>query len=98
MLLDDAGWVGELAAWARVLGKPRAILVISAHWEQRPAALGATQPVPLIYDFYGFPERFYRLRYACPGAPDVAARVRELCAAASIATIDEPERGLDHGA
>jgi 4,5-DOPA dioxygenase extradiol len=98
MLLDDAGWVGELAAWARALGKPRAVLVISAHWEQRPAALGATSPVPLIYDFYGFPEKYYRLGYPCPGAPELAARVRELCAAASIATHDEPGRGLDHGA
>ncbi len=98
MLLDDAGWVAELAAWARALPRPRAVLVISAHWEQRPVALGATTPVPLIYDFYGFPDKFYRLRYASPGAPALAARVRELCAAASIATIDEPARGLDHGA
>jgi 4,5-DOPA dioxygenase extradiol len=98
MLLDDAGWVAELGAWARALPRPRALLVISAHWEQRPASLGATTPVPLIYDFYGFPERFYRLQYASPGAPELAARVRELCAAASIATHDEPSRGLDHGA
>ena len=98
MLLDDAKWVGELADWAKALPRPRAILVISAHWEQRPAALGATTPVPLIYDFYGFPEKYYRLTYPCAGAPDVAARVRELCAAAGIATRDEPERGLDHGA
>ncbi len=98
MLLADAGWVAELGAWARALPRPRAVLVISAHWEQRPAALGATTPVPLIYDFYGFPEKYYQLQYASPGAPELAARVRELCAAADIATHDEPSRGLDHGA
>lgn len=96
-LLDDNAWISELAAWAKALPRPGAILVISAHWEERPLAIGATRPVPLIYDFYGFPERFYRLTYPAPGAPDLAARVRGLLDAAKIAWIDEPERGLDHG-
>lgn len=96
-LLDDAGWMGELAAWGQALPRPRAIVVISAHWEARPVAIGATRPVPLIYDFYGFPERFYRLAYASPGAPEVAQRVRALLGGARIPVIDEPERGLDHG-
>lgn len=97
MLLDDAGWVTELAAWARALPRPRAILMISAHWEQRPVAIGATSRVPLVYDFYGFPEKFYRLQYPSPGAPELAARVRELLGAAGIAFSDEPARGQDHG-
>jgi 4,5-DOPA dioxygenase extradiol len=97
-LLDDADWVRELAAWATALPRPRALVVVSAHWEARPLSIGATRPVPLIYDFYGFAEKFYRLQYPSPGAPDVAQRVRELCAGAGIATLDEPERGLDHGA
>jgi 4,5-DOPA dioxygenase extradiol len=97
MLLDDAGWVAELGAWARALPRPRAILMISAHWEQRPVAIGATTRVPLIYDFYGFPERFYQLSYASPGAPELAARVRELLGASGIAFVDQPERGQDHG-
>ena len=96
-LLDDPGWIAELAAWARALPRPRAIVVMSAHWEHRPLAIGATRPLPLIYDFYGFPERFYQLQYPAPGAPDVAQRVRELLAAARIPCVDEPERGLDHG-
>jgi len=58
MLLDDGGWVGELAAWAKALPRPRAILMISAHWDERPLQLGATTPVPLVYDFYGFPEKY----------------------------------------
>ncbi|HMG54338.1 MAG TPA: class III extradiol ring-cleavage dioxygenase [Kofleriaceae bacterium] len=96
-LLDDGGWIGELAAWAVRLPRPRAIVVISAHWEARPLSIGATRPLPLIYDFYGFPERFYRLAYAAPGAPEVAQQIRELLAAARIPCVDEPERGLDHG-
>jgi len=96
-LLDDPGWVAELAGWASALPRPSAIVVVSAHWEARPLSIGATRPLPLIYDFYGFPERFYRLRYAAPGAPAVATRIRELVAAANIPSVDEPERGLDHG-
>jgi 4,5-DOPA dioxygenase extradiol len=98
VLLDDAGWMGELAAWSAAMPKPRSILMVSAHWEERPAALGATSPVPLVYDFSGFPERYYRTRYPAPGAPQLAARVRELLAAREIAHTDEPDRGLDHGA
>jgi 4,5-DOPA dioxygenase extradiol len=98
VLLDDADWMGELAAWAGALPKPASILMVSAHWEQRPTSLGATRTVPLVYDFYGFPERYYRTQYPAPGAPELAARVRALLRENEIAVADEPERGLDHGA
>jgi len=96
-LLDDAGWVAELRAWAGALPRPRAILVLSAHWEARPVTLGATRTVPLIYDFFGFPERHYRQTYPAPGAPELAARVRALLAPHG-PVAEAPERGLDHGA
>ena len=96
-LLDIPEWVGELGAWADSLPRPRAILVLSAHWEQRPVTLGATRTVPLIYDFYGFPERYYRQLYPAPGAPELAARVRQLLAPHG-PVAEEPARGLDHGA
>jgi 4,5-DOPA dioxygenase extradiol len=98
VLLDDAVWMGELAAWAQAMPKPEAVLVISAHWEERPATLGATSTVPLVYDFYGFPERYYQTRYPAPGAPALARRVRELLGAKSMPVAEEPQRGLDHGA
>jgi len=98
ILLDDAGWMGELASWASAMPRPRSVLMISAHWEQRPTALGATRTVPLVYDFYGFPERYYQTKYPAPGAPALAARVRELLGQKNIDVTDEPERGLDHGA
>lgn len=96
-LLDDAAWVGELRAWAHALPRPEAVLMLSAHWEARPIALGATRTVPLVYDFYGFPRRYYETTYAAPGAPALAARVRALLAA-SDAPVVATERGLDHGA
>jgi 4,5-DOPA dioxygenase extradiol len=98
ILLDDEQWMGELAVWAQNLPKPKAILMLSAHWVKRPATLGAVRQVPLIYDFYGFPEKYYQTRYPAPGAPELAARVHELLRQRGIATTDEPQRGLDHGA
>jgi 4,5-DOPA dioxygenase extradiol len=98
VLLDDQVWVSELAAWARAMPKPASVLMVSAHWEQRPATLGATRPVPLVYDFYGFPAKYYQTTYPCPGASGLAARVRELLSQRHIAWADDEQRGLDHGA
>ena len=77
-LLDDELWTRELKSWADAMPRPTAILMISAHWEERPITLGATTPAPLVYDFYGFPEKYYRVQYPAPGAPEVAKRIREL--------------------
>lgn len=96
-LADDAVWTRQLAGWSAGLPRPRAILVVSAHWEEAPLTLGATTTVPLVYDFWGFPERYYRVTYPAPGAPDLAARVRTLLSGPGVAVHDS-DRGLDHGA
>lgn len=98
ILLDDAEWMAELASWAKAMPRPKSILMISAHWEARPASLGATVPVPLVYDFYGFPERYYQTKYPAPGAKDLAIRVRALFEQKGIPITQVPTRGLDHGA
>ncbi|HEY1619362.1 MAG TPA: class III extradiol ring-cleavage dioxygenase [Streptosporangiaceae bacterium] len=97
-LVDDPLWVVQLEAWARALPRPTAILVVSAHWEAAPLTIAATaDAAPLVYDFYGFPERYYGARYPAPGAPDLAARVRALLAGRE-EVAEQPDRGLDHGA
>jgi 4,5-DOPA dioxygenase extradiol len=98
ILLDDTDWMAELAAWAKALPRPKSVLMVSAHWEERPTTLGATSTVPLVYDFYNFPERYYQTKYPAPGAPDLAQRVRSLLEEHSIEVTDDPKRGLDHGA
>lgn len=98
VLLEDAVWMGELGAWARSMRRPKSILMISAHWENQPVTLGSTQGAPLVYDFGGFPERFYQTRYPAPGAPALADRVRDLLRAKGIELTNDPARGLDHGA
>jgi 4,5-DOPA dioxygenase extradiol len=97
-LADDAIWPGQLAGWAAQLPTPTSVLMVSAHWEAAPLALGATSTVPLVYDFWGFPEKYYTVRYAAPGAPELAGDVRKLLRAAGTPVEDIPDRGLDHGA
>jgi aromatic ring-opening dioxygenase catalytic subunit (LigB family) len=77
--------------------RPRAVLVISGHWEADVPTVHAAAEHTLLYDYYGFPEHTYRLAYPVKGAPDVAARTVALLEAAGIPTAVELERGLDHG-
>ena len=97
-LVDDPLWVIQLEAWARAMPRPRAILMVSAHWESAPLTIGATRDAaPLVYDFGGFPERYYHARYPAPGAPDLADRLRRMLSGIEpVAGL--PDRGLDHGA
>jgi len=96
-LLEDAQWMSELAGWASAMARPTSILIVSAHWQTAPMAISATRRVPLVYDFYGFPEHYYRMTYDAPGAPDLAARVRRSMPA-SEPVLERETRGLDHGA
>jgi 4,5-DOPA dioxygenase extradiol len=96
-LLDDPLWMHELRAWSDGLPRPKAVLIVSAHWQTAPIALSATTAVPLVYDFYGFPRRYYELEYPAPGAPELAATVKALMPA-SEPILDRSSRGLDHGA
>ena len=76
---------------------PKAILLISGHWLAPQATLGATAQPGLIFDYHGFPPHTYELTYPAPGAPEVAARVQQLLAAAGLAVAQDATRGWDHG-
>jgi hypothetical protein len=92
----------EMAAYLRGLGtllpsQPKAVLVISAHWEAaRPTVMTHPSP-PLLFDYYGFPDAAYELTWPAPGAPDLARRVRDLLSAAGIDSGEDDARGFDHG-
>ena len=95
----EPGPAGE--AWkalGRRLGKPRAILIASAHWETDLPMLTGTATPQTIHDFYNFPEPLYRLRYPAPGAPEIAQRAQKLLQDAGIGASVDARRGLDHGA
>ncbi len=97
-LADDPVWKRELAEWSSSIPKPRSILMISAHWEDDPLTVSATRTVPLFYDFWGFPDRYYQVEYPAPGAPDLANDVERLLGNAGQQVARDETRGLDHGA
>jgi aromatic ring-opening dioxygenase catalytic subunit (LigB family) len=90
------------AAWLKGLvaslpERPKAILMISGHWEEPVFTVGSSPKPPMIFDYYGFPDDTYRLRFDAPGSPALAARVRELLSGAGFPTAEDAERGYDHG-
>jgi len=87
-----------LAGLGKSLGRPKAILAVSAHWEAGEVAVSAAERPETIHDFFGFPQELYRMAYAAPGAPDLASRVARLLGEKGIPTHVHPTRGLDHGA
>lgn len=96
-LFEDEPWMTQLHDWARAIPRPRAILVVSAHWESAPIAVtSATADTPLVYDFGGFHPMYYEMAYATPDASALAAQVAALLPPAEPLT--ERPRGLDHGA
>lgn len=95
--LQDNRFTRALHQWGETLGRPKAILMVSAHWlTDRDTRVSTTAQPELIYDFGGFPAPLYEVQYPAPGAPAVAQRAAGRLAP-RIAGQD-PGRGLDHGA
>jgi aromatic ring-opening dioxygenase catalytic subunit (LigB family) len=78
--------------------QPRAVLVISGHWEGPDFAVMSASRPPMVYDYSGFPPETYRVVYPAPGAPDIAVQAAELIRAAGLPTRLDDKRGFDHGA
>ncbi len=95
-LLDDTLWSSQLAGLSADLPRPRAILIVSAHWESAPVMLSA-DGAPLVYDFGGFAEKYYRMTYATPPATALAQRIAAMMPDTE-PVHQHPSRGLDHGA
>lgn len=98
LILEDSPGRTFLAGLGERLGRPAAVLAVSAHWTTAaPAVSSATQP-QTVHDFYGFPNALYDLHYPAPGAPDLADSALGLLHDAGIAGSADPTQGLDHGA
>ncbi|MFT3930932.1 MAG: class III extradiol ring-cleavage dioxygenase [Spongiibacteraceae bacterium] len=82
---------------AALIPKPEAIVVVSAHWEERVPTITAGANPELIYDYYGFPPESYEIRYPCPGKPALAQKLHDLFGAAGIDSQLDAQRGFDHG-
>jgi aromatic ring-opening dioxygenase catalytic subunit (LigB family) len=102
MGLGSRDELDELAGYLRSLrtvpkGRLKAILMVSAHWEEsQPTVMTAERP-PMLYDYYGFPPEAYTVTWPAHGHPETAARVRVLLEAAGFTTAANPHRGFDHG-
>ncbi len=98
----DPQELDRLASYLRGLAtltspRPRAVLMISAHWEERVATVMTSPRPPMLYDYYGFPPESYEITWPAPGDPALAARVRTLLGDAGIETAEDAARGFDHG-
>jgi len=96
--LEDVPARAFLAGLGQTMPRPRAILVASAHWETASPEISTATKPETIHDFSGFPPELYRMNYAAPGAPDVAAQAMALLDKAGLGTAADPQQGLDHGA
>ena len=100
-------WAGKnpfepLARYLRSLpeslsAKPKAILMISAHWEASEFTVMTSSRPSMLYDYHGFPEHTYRVRYDAPGSPELAKRIQELLSSVGIRSKEDAKRGFDHG-
>lgn len=99
-LLGDKGhveMVENLEYLASKIKKPSAVLVISAHWEEKIPTITSGANPSLIYDYYGFPEESYRIKYPCPGEPFLAKQIGELLTGSGMGNRLDEDRGFDHG-
>jgi aromatic ring-opening dioxygenase catalytic subunit (LigB family) len=77
--------------------RPKALLVISGHWEEPAPTVMTSAAPPILYDYYGFPPESYQITWPAPGAPALAERVRELLEAGGFTALSDADRGFDHG-
>ncbi|HCB18631.1 MAG TPA: dioxygenase [Alteromonas sp.] len=99
-LLGDPGHralTEHLAQLAGSIRRPKAILIISAHWEESVVTVSTNAAPELIYDYYGFPPESYAIKYPCAGEPELAGKVADAIRASGIDVAEDPKRGLDHG-
>ncbi len=89
-----ANWLKNLH---RTFPRPRAIVVISAHWEENEVTVLNSQAPPLLFDYYGFPKHTYELEYPAQGSPKLASRIQELLKTVNIKSKQDSKRGFDHG-
>ncbi len=102
-MMEGAGGTFErldasLKQLRRELGDaPKAVLMVTAHWEEEVFSFSSSRAPPMLYDYYGFPREMYAIRYDAPGDPALAQRAADLLVGGGMTARLDPERGFDHG-
>lgn len=94
-IIEDNTYTRSLADLGKTIPRPEAVVVVSAHWQTRRTYITCSEKPPVIYDFYGFPEELYQIRYNCAGSPETGTLAQKL---APGEVYCDPDRGLDHAA
>lgn len=98
IVMEDNRYTRLLREFPNTLGRPKGIVIFSAHWESRVQRIGCPQRYDMIYDFYGFPPQMYRMQYPASGDEQLAQTVQALLAQNGIGSDIDRVRGMDHGA
>jgi 4,5-DOPA dioxygenase extradiol len=97
--IEDDPYTETLTKFGQSLPRPRAIIVLSAHWESaKPLRVTASKNPRTLYDFFGFPPELYQLTYPSPGDPELALKVVQVFSTLKIEVIPDKLHGIDHGA
>lgn len=99
-LLEDEGHVEMVSCLQEIatkMAKPSAILVVSAHWEEKIPTITSGARPSLMYDYYGFPEKSYSIEYPCPGEQALAKNIHQVLTNANISAKLDEKRDFDHG-
>jgi len=97
IMLEDSPSRQFLVDFGTTLPRPRAIVVVTAHWNTRVPAVSAAAHPATIHDFGGFDPRLFQMHYDAPGAPELAGEIGDMFTAAGLASRIDPQRGFDHG-
>jgi len=97
-VIDHNAYTKALSTLAAAIPKPRSILVVSAHWVSPGFRVSSGVAPAQMYDFFGFPEELYKVKYASPGSPELASRTAGLLKEAGFPCVEDPARGIDHAA
>lgn len=98
LILEDTPTRRFLAGLGQAFPRPRAVVVVSAHFMTERPTLGAAKRPPTVHDFYGFPDELYEMAYPAKGDPDLARAIQARLGQAGIEADLDPIAGLDHGA
>lgn len=98
LAIENTEYTDFLSKLGRELRRPQAIVIFTAHWEEQQLTISARdEAYETIYDFYGFPNELYQVKYPAKGSRKLAAQIQTLFAAAGILAQFDSKRGLDHG-